>query len=218
MLQWETPLRRLGQRASNGLSRKSRGIIQKLTAPPSPQKIRLKQSIFHTHLYQNNTLSSCPPKYPLPHTLSPQEEDERSKAQQFKARDVSQNSWARAIQYTPMTFHSIPSSNIPKPTPVAGCFSSHKTDRLNHKWKSVFRLYFLLLAREKAGVTAQQETFDTEMEDTNYSHGTTVLKLKARSRSVSAVTTHAQGLNSQFQQSISIILTITPKFRTKARN
>lgn len=30
----------------------------------------------------------------------------------------------------------------------------------------MFRLYFLLLAREKAGIMAQQETFGTEMEDT----------------------------------------------------
>lgn len=65
-----------------------------------------------------------------------------------------------------MIFHSIPSSNILKTTLFAGRFSSHKKDRLNHKWQITFRLYFLLLAREKAGVTAQQETSGTEMEDT----------------------------------------------------
>lgn len=146
---------------------KSEAIIQKLTAPPSPQKIRLKSNIFHTHnIYQNNTLSLCPPKCPSLNVPSPQEDDECSKAHHFKARDVRQNSWAHAIQYTPMIFHSIPSSNILKTTLLAGCFSSHKKDRLNHKWQITFRLYFLLLAREKAGVMAQQETSGTEMEDT----------------------------------------------------
>lgn len=61
-----------------------------------------------------------------------------------------------------MIFHSIPSSNIPKTTPVAGCSSSRKKDKLNRKGKIMFRLYFLLLAREKAGVMAQQEMFGTK--------------------------------------------------------
>lgn len=46
--QLKTPLKRLGQKASNGVSRKSKVIIQKLTAPPSPRRLDRKE-VYFTH-------------------------------------------------------------------------------------------------------------------------------------------------------------------------
>lgn len=54
-----------------------------------------------------------------------------------------------------------------KPLWLQAVSAATKKDTLNHKWKITFRVYFFLLARVKAGAKAQQELFDTAMEDTS---------------------------------------------------
>lgn len=142
-------------------------LSQKLTALPSPQKMRWKIRIFHTH-------GKCylPKEHPFllssqkPNAWSHQGDNEGSKAHHIKARGARQFlNLCHVIHPHDFPFHSFQKH----PENHSSCRllqQPQKKDRLSHKCKFVFRVYFFLLARIKAGAMAQQELFSTAMGDT----------------------------------------------------
>lgn len=142
-------------------------LSQKLTALPSPQKMRWKIRIFHTH-------GKCylPKEHPFllssqkPNAWSHQGDNECSKAHHIKARGARQFlNLCHVIHPHDFPFHSFQKH----PENHSSCRllqQPQKKDRLSHKCKIVFRVCFFLLARIKAGAMAQQELFGTAMGDT----------------------------------------------------
>lgn len=97
-------------------------------------------------IYQRNTLFSCPPKCPM-HGVTRRI---MNAAELITLKQETDNSWACAMWYTPMIFHSIPSSNSLKTTLVAGCFSSHKKRQTQPQVKDCVQSLFFPSGKGKS--------------------------------------------------------------------
>lgn len=153
-------------------------LRQKLIALPFPQKIRWKIRIFHTHgkcyLAKEHPWFSCPPKCPM-HGVT-RRITNAAKLITLK-QEVPDNSWTCAMWYTPMIFHSNPSSNILKTTLVAGCFSSRKKRQTQPQVKDCFQSLFFPSGKDKSWcngpVGATWHSSEGHLDHSHDQHGNT---------------------------------------------
>lgn len=182
-------------------------LRQKLIALPFPQKIRWKIRIFHTHgkcyLAKEHPWFSCLRKCPM-HGVT-RRITNAAKLITLK-QEVPDNSWTCAMWYTPMIFHSNPSSNILKTTLVAGCFSSRKKRQTQPQVKDCVQSLFFPSGKDKSWCNGPAGA-------TWHSNGTS---MEIPGAQAACLHCHRAGSRHiQLQHSISAIPALTPKLKTK---